>query len=85
MSDLEKLQDEAIALIKNKKVNKNMDQAPKEPKAPKTIKVSTVIISVIVILALIGSFIGGIAYKSYDQNRITSEAAALVQTLKSQK
>ena len=58
---------------------------PQEPKAPKTIKVSTVIISVIVVIALVGSFIGGITYKSYDQNRITSEAAALVQTLKSQK
>ena len=57
----------------------------KANKVAKTIKVSTVIVSVLVTLAIIASFIGGTVYKSYDQSRINSEAAALVQTLKSQK
>ena len=63
-----------------------MSKATKETtsvaKSPKTIKVSTVIIAVAVTVALIASFIGGIAFKTHDQNRVEASAKSLVSSLK---
>lgn len=55
---------------------------PKAPKVPKTIKVKTVIVSIIIVLALVGSFIGGIVYEKNDQVRVNKEAAKLIKSLK---
>jgi hypothetical protein len=55
---------------------------PKAPKEPKTIKVKTVIVSIIIVLALVGSFIGGIVYEKNDQVRVNKQAAKLIKSLK---
>jgi hypothetical protein len=55
---------------------------PKAPKVPKTIKVKTVIVSIIIVLALVGSFIGGIVYEKNDQVRVNKQAAKLIKSLK---
>ena len=45
----------------------------KANKQPRTIKVKTVVISVLVTIALIASFIGGWQYRSADQARVNAE------------
>jgi hypothetical protein len=57
----------------------------KANKQPKTIKVKTVVIAVAFIIALTLAFIGGTLVAKADSNRVTNEARALVQTLKSKK
>jgi hypothetical protein len=44
---------------------------------PKTIKVKTLIISIAVVLAIIVSFMGGWYTKTFDQNRIQTQAQVL--------
>ena len=53
-------------------------------KTPRVIKVSTVITSVVVALAIIGSFVAGWTMRASDQARVEHEAKALVSKLKSQ-
>jgi len=56
----------------------------KANKQPRTIKVKTVVISVMVAIAIIVSFIGGWTMKSVDQARVNAEAQNLAsQMLKS--
>lgn len=59
---------------KTKKGNKKMKITEK------TVKVTSIIKSVLVIIAIIGSFIGGMAYQTYDNNRINSEVKAQVKS-----
>lgn len=54
----------------------------KTPKAPRVIRVKTVVISVLVVLAMVGSFVGGIIFETHDQNRIQTEAKNIVSSLK---
>lgn len=51
-------------------------------KQPKTIKVSTVVVSVLVLAAIITSFIGGWFAHGADQQRVKQEAAHIVQLSK---
>lgn len=48
-----------------------------EPKAPKTIKVSSVITAVVVLLALLASFIGGAYYANNYNSTVEAKAVEL--------
>ena len=53
---------------------------------PKTIKVSTLVISILVIMAIVAAFVTGWAYRGADQERVQAAANALVKNqLKDQK
>ena len=56
---------------------KAKETKPTVEKQPKTIKVSTVVISVLVLLGLIASFIGGIAYNESFNNQVNAKAVEL--------
>ena len=57
------------------------DIKTKEAKQPKVVKVSTVITSVVVALAIIGSFVAGWAMSNNDQARVQTQAQELVKSL----
>lgn len=57
------------------------DIKTKAVKSPRTIKVSTVITSVVVALAIIGSFVAGWHFKSADSERVHAQAEAIVKSL----
>ena len=78
--EFNKLQDEAIELIKNKKGNKNM----KAPKEVKTYTLKQIIKTVIVTVALltIGAFAGitiNNAINSHIQSEVTSQVKSFTQ------
>lgn len=82
---LDKLIDET-----EKELTKNKKETTKvKNQTPKTVKVSTLIKIGIAIIAIVLSFVAGwtsnTAITNYDQNRIKSEAKALVKDLKSSK
>lgn len=54
----------------------------KEVKQPRTIKVSTVIIAVVILLALIGSFISGIYVSNHYNSQVKAQATELAKELK---
>ena len=57
-------------------------QVKEAPKQPKTIKLSTVIVSVVILIALIASFIGGIATANHYQTTVKAQAVELSKELK---
>ena len=53
----------------------------KEARTPKVVKVSTIVITVVVALAIIGSFVAGWAMSNNDQARVQTKAQELVKSL----
>ena len=62
-------------------MTKLKDIKTKEARSPRTVKVSSVVISVVVALAIIGSFVAGWAMSINDQARVQTQAQELVKSL----
>lgn len=61
------------------------EQTTEVIKEPRTVKVSSVVISVLVLAAILASFITGWFMHGADQDRVRQEAAHIVQLSKEQK
>jgi len=68
--------------MSGKEIIEQAKASVKAAKQPRTVRIKTVIISIFVFIALIGAFIGGIAYEKYDQARVEIQAARLIKSLK---